>query len=676
MQANAQVKLHNKFKITVLDAETNEIKREATAYNIVLDRMYKDLIDSKFIIKKIQLGTGTGMITPASTQMINSVLTREMKNRKLNYTNYDGTEFNITGKIIIEAGELVGETITEVGVASDYNLETHAFLKDAEGGIIGIEKTATEVLHVEATVYFTLSFPNWITDYVCVNPQESGSIGGLISTLGRYILNSSSGQMRIIQPDWRSAQIEKDYANKKLIFRFKRYESGDLNDYISKFIANFEDKGRLNLNLKERTEGLQQFRGVNIGIGDGQLRSFILPSRDIKKESLEVKVGGVPVSNYELKTKTDYTLGVSQFIGGQSNKNTEIKGGYLTQSKNFALTLTFSEASSKLKIAIFDNRMVLKKMISFPDRDKSRNTLLYCSDGAEYLVFSVKTSGSNYEIEHVMNGKVEKEKTISVNAHRFFRASNSAEFWAYNYNVGNKLYRYTYNEELKKYEANEMPFTIDPAAGASGTIYNLALNDEGAKFYALLSNKLLEAEIPESGNMVFQKIADVESGTYFGNSMESISTYSPYFVYSKSGNIVKMRRLSHPQDVKTLDIPNSSNLKFIVLNPNAININVSDSSFRPDNSALYTLDFGPDNTMLMDFDAKKRDRFTKRIGDLCYSESEGYYGKYDCEKHIINFSTPPAPGAVITANYDGLCITKTENWVVDVSLEIAFSEGV
>lgn len=45
-------------------------------------------------------------------------------------------------------------------------------------------------------------------------------------------------------------------------------------------------------------------------------------------------------------------------------------------------------------------------------------------------------------------------------------------------------------------------------------------------------------------------------------------------------------------------------------------------------------------------------------------------------KSIINFNTPPPEGAIITADYTVPYIPKTEDYVLDVTMEIQFGEGV
>lgn len=43
-------------------------------------------------------------------------------------------------------------------------------------------------------------------------------------------------------------------------------------------------------------------------------------------------------------------------------------------------------------------------------------------------------------------------------------------------------------------------------------------------------------------------------------------------------------------------------------------------------------------------------------------------------EHNITFSTPPAAGAVITADYTPNCIAKDENHVFDLTLALTFGE--
>ncbi len=693
MQIGAKAKVHNKFQITVIDAATNTVKREVTAYNTVLNKMYKDLIDNSGIFGSILIGTGTGTITPESAQLINLVMSKGVVGKKLNFTNFDGTEFNITAKIIVEAGELVGETITEVGVGTGTGSyaypETHAFLKDAEGNLIGITKSATEVLHIEATVYFNISLPNWVTNNVYPLTQERMGCS-FDSVLSNWILKPGYYSLQLKTRGGSSNLIkeilstEKNYNDRELTIRFKRYESSEgNNDFFPSFTVVREDTSTgLELNLKNKINGLQEIKDINLGVGDGIKKSFLLPNRDIKTDSLVVKTNGVAVSDFEVETKQDFSKETSYYVGVFSiysnyNEYFMCYGGLELSNGDIALNVKSSNNNdywNGQKILIMDRKKLIKKMIYFPDVIYAH--LLYISEDFEYVCFI----RSNNTIEHfrrvvekgVENYVKEENKTI-VLGYNFYkcRAPGHLDFVGHQ---NNKIYKCSYNESLKKYELREIPFSFDSATGAS-YINNLAISDDGTKIYTLYSAKLLMAEIPpESGETVFYQIADVENNTSFCYSTESITSVCPSYVFSASGGYITIRKEGHWNDAKTIQIPSSVTVNYVF--PVASNVLVVVLN----NHTKIIVEFDEANNITYEnIPISDSEMLSKKIGNFFVnrvSTSMGKIGEYCSDKHIVHFTTPPPEGAVITASYDGLGITKTENWVIDVSLTISFSEGV
>jgi len=48
----------------------------------------------------------------------------------------------------------------------------------------------------------------------------------------------------------------------------------------------------------------------------------------------------------------------------------------------------------------------------------------------------------------------------------------------------------------------------------------------------------------------------------------------------------------------------------------------------------------------------------------------------DSEKPVVVFDTPPAEGALVVAKYKVSPMYKNENYVLDLTVELQFGEGV
>jgi hypothetical protein len=153
MHLKQNIGFHNKFHIEVRDAITGELKQEAVAYNIVLNRMLTLLMNRSTFSTNIHFGTGTGVTDPTRTGLFTFLGTKVSAIHSVDRAIPIGS---VTKKIVLAPEEFVGSTITEVGIASSgtaANLCTHALLKDAEGNTISITKTSTDIITIYATLY-------------------------------------------------------------------------------------------------------------------------------------------------------------------------------------------------------------------------------------------------------------------------------------------------------------------------------------------------------------------------------------------------------------------------------------------------------------------------------------------------------------------------------------------
>ena len=73
MELKTGATFHNRFDIEVRDKDTNELKYQGHAENIILDRMYTRLCNFDSYFTNIVFGSGTGNLSPSRTTLFNRV---------------------------------------------------------------------------------------------------------------------------------------------------------------------------------------------------------------------------------------------------------------------------------------------------------------------------------------------------------------------------------------------------------------------------------------------------------------------------------------------------------------------------------------------------------------------------------------------------------------------------
>jgi hypothetical protein len=295
MNVEQKVNIHNRFDAHIDNIETGE-HRELVGYNIILDQMWTRLCGGNSYFSHIHFGTGTGTPTPERTSLFShlgtkSAVTEEII-KALPVSSWKR-------KIVLNPEEYVGQTITEVGIAYDSSatsLVTHAMLKDSEGNAISITKTSTDVVTIYATVFITfmntlptmklLGVPNnnQLINYLTGSGAPSGSFGLLPGEHYGERLGSTS-----------SATWVSDVPNRKRKTNVLRFGINDANGDVKSL--EFTDLFALEFPTPGIFEG-QSYTNVPIGVGDDETTEFILPSRNIIKNTLEVKKEGVITTDY------------------------------------------------------------------------------------------------------------------------------------------------------------------------------------------------------------------------------------------------------------------------------------------------------------------------------------------------------------------------------------------
>lgn len=178
----ANIKIHNEFHITVIDAHTGKIKQECTTYNLVTNRLYQYWTNMYYYHAGYYSASNPGgrptslFVSSSTAEITPEITTVPTPNWRLGISlsnaSYDGD----TCTMIKTCSTTFPETsanaaLTTVGILSasssssnDITL-TCAKFTDAEGHPITIEKTDTDRLKVDYKMYVTITYNNQSNDF-------------------------------------------------------------------------------------------------------------------------------------------------------------------------------------------------------------------------------------------------------------------------------------------------------------------------------------------------------------------------------------------------------------------------------------------------------------------------------------------------------------------------------
>lgn len=314
MEVNAIAGIRNEFYIEVKDAVTGEIKQTAKAYNTVT-KVFIDNIISRFKLSYIVVGGGQGTPSFTDTKLFLPHLARYSN---LVEATHVGNVSSVTKTIRIEANELVGKSLTEVGFCQEETLvnylTTHAMITDSEGAPISINKTATDIVDIYAKVYLTFEDlstkygdrvnwaprPNILTNIaLCLSTETAVSLALFNEAMPTVEgLKFSGGVTASPTPNaGPSVAIAGSVATLKYTYRLNTTAgNGLIGGIASQAIG-------VSLPIPGVWEPLSR-PGYPVGTGDGVKTKFTLPFADIKKDTLAVYVDGVNVVPKESLNRT------------------------------------------------------------------------------------------------------------------------------------------------------------------------------------------------------------------------------------------------------------------------------------------------------------------------------------------------------------------------------------
>ena len=306
MQMQANVSIHNRFDVEVVDSRTGKVRQTARGFNIVLDNMWTTLCNGQAFFTQISFGEGTGTLDPTRTSLFNQIAS-------LSATVVETVkalpESYVKKSVTLPMGTYTGKTISEVGVYGS-RLNTHALLEDSEGSPITITVGEFDVVTIFATVYSTFDIEN-SDDMTLISMPDNNTLvnyltGGSAPT-GKFTVGESDddGHMYMtgcgapLAGETPNATWTVDVSTKKRSTTSTRLTTSNGNGHVMEVA--FTNLFRARLPIENMFEG-QHYEGVPVGTGNGAKDTFLLPSKNILQNTVVVKANGVEVTK-----GTDYS---------------------------------------------------------------------------------------------------------------------------------------------------------------------------------------------------------------------------------------------------------------------------------------------------------------------------------------------------------------------------------
>ena len=625
MKITQEAKIHNRFDIEVRDSITGEVKQTAQAENILLDSIYTRLCGGSSYFVNIHFGTGTGVPVATRTSLFTHLGTKTAVDEELVKAI---PLSSWKRKIVLAPEEYVGQTITEVGIAwgsTATYLMTHAMIKDAEGNPISITKTATDVITIYATVFVT--FSTAIPELKWMGLPNSNTlmnylIGGAAAPSGSFGLRGyelSYGRLGSTSiASWIS-----DAANKKRKTDVKRF---DINTGTGNVMAlDFTNMFTLALPATGIFSG-QPYIAVPIGTGDGVKTLFEIPSNNIQGGMLDIKIDGIVTTAL---TSSVVGGGITDLI---TPPNLKALTSVALSSDATVLAVATGNSSSYVQIYDWNNGWTERPT---PSNVPANGYSVALSSDGTVLAVATRDLAPRVKIYDWNAGWTERPTPSNVPTSNALSVALSSD--------GTVLAVATLGTPIVKiYDWNagwterptppNLPITqyyVSVSLSSDGTVLAIsAYNAPYVKVYDWNAGWTARPTPPSVSAPSGQSVALSSDGTVLAVAM---SNYAPYVTISDWNN-GWTERPTPPE------IPSTS---YYV---NAVALS-SDATVL----AVATYAYGP---------------FVK------------VYDWNIQEKTIVDFTTPPAIGVALTADYTVKGVHKTVNQVIDVSFAIQFGEGV
>ena len=677
MNVKAGVNFHNRFDIEVRDLKTGELKQKGQAENIILDRMYERLCNFNSYFDYIHFGQGTGTLDPSRNALFN----------KLGYKSATTEEtikaFPVskwTRKITLNPEEYAGYKITEVGISdSSSYINTHALVKDAEGNPLSIDKTDTDVIVIYATVfvelqnkseniYFTnLPNNNNLLNYLLGGSSPSSSY----INLGKKWTKGNMLDDNIILS--KKGTLSTDILNRKKIVstRFGITEGNGPIAEITVFNA-------FNATLPE--VGVFEkyaLKDVNLGVGDSVKKQFVIPN--IRAENIIAKVDNVISTDLAINEEANINFKLQNLTGAGSKgygvsfspDGKTIATASYSSSPYFTIHRLNTDTGEYEKLQDLTGAGDNGQGVSFSPDSKTVAAASYSSP--YFTIHRLNTDTGEYEKLQDLTGAGDSGQGVSFSpdSKTIAAASYSSPYFTV----------HRLNTDTGEYEK------LQDLTGAGNDGRGISFSPDGKTIAtASYSSPYFTVHRLNTDTGEYEKLQNLTGagskgyGVSFSPDGKTIATASysssPYFTIHRlntdTGEYEKLQDLtgagdggqgvSFSPDSKTVAAASYSSPYFTVhrLNENTgkyeklqdlagVGSNGQGVSFSPDGKTIATA-----------------------------SSSSPCFTVHNAEPtlKVINFNTPPPEGVVITADYTVPYIPKTEDYVLDVTAEIQFGEGV
>ena len=662
MSLNVDIKsnIHNRFDIWKENVETGVKEQVGYAENIVLDAMWSRLCGGSTYFVNIHYGTGTGSLSTARTSLFSYLGTgaaATVETVRAIPTSY------WRRSITLGLTTANGNTLTEVGVAygtGSTNLVTHAQIRDMNGNPIGIVKTDVDIITIYATVYITL-----INDHASIklfHPNSNGLLSYLfggsfpsaVFTAGMDSTedNNPFGLYSYTIGSSGTGSWSADTANKKRktsTMRFETTVSGNIKELA------FSNIARLVLPASGIYSGLE-LSDVPLGTGDADKTLFDLPSAYIDWDSLVIKVDGnataVSKESLEAYQRSSFVTPSNYGLALPKNNNALFIG--VLPDGSYSSPKIFRYVDNYWREVFYDSTRIIVKAAAFTD--DGNFFLLLANAWLKIYEFS---GGTYVEIKHI----------ATVASALYFDTMES------------KLYL-AESSVLNIYDVNaEWELTLeDTIAGVPSDTSCIVLSPSKTKLitgyltgYTLSILRMFEYQVDAWVSVTI----DAVPGNEYSNGKLNAASFShdeTYLVVGHSkGNpscclykrgATKWDRISTGGSGSCSEVKFEPNSYRLLAVTNALErYEIIDDKFV---SIPKEVIFGYINTV------GSRAVISENCKYLMLDASATYEKKNLMTQ--VEFSTPPAEGAVITADYTVNGIHKTDQRVIDVSGEIQFGE--
>lgn len=296
-------KIHNRFEIEVRDARTGEIKQRGQAENIILNRMYERLCNFNSYFNYIHFGKGEGALDTSRNVLFDELGYKQAVTEEI---IKDFPVSRWVRKIVLNPEEYIGESITEVGISDTYSssksssyINTHALIKDAEGNLLNILKTDTDVVVIYATVFIELQnrSENIRFDERPANPLITYLTGGSAPSNKLSIGTFSGDTPYFVGMEMGTKELTRmtNINERKIIYTTRLGIDEANNVRISEL--GLQKVFRCNLTKSNVWDGYR-FQQRSIGIGDGSTTIYEL--LDNKLSDTNIFIDGILTTDFSL----------------------------------------------------------------------------------------------------------------------------------------------------------------------------------------------------------------------------------------------------------------------------------------------------------------------------------------------------------------------------------------